>query len=276
MSSRPILGIGATPSKEPGNFAAPARVPTAMGRARRRRRAAPRALALGFSLGKAQTTETEIAFAFLEASSHAPWPDVALPDEIEQKLIERIAQRDERAFSELVRLYQRRVFALVFRMLQNRAEAEELSQDVFVQVFKAIGTFRGDSKLSTWIYRIAINLCKNRVKYLKVRHSDEQDAVEDIAERVPLAEARNANVGQVDRPDDMMAGKQVEYIVQRAIAQLEPGFRECLVLRDVEELSYEEIEQITGLAAGTVKSRIFRARQMLREIVERELGEKIG
>ena len=73
-----------------------------------------------------------------------------------------------------------------------------------------------------------------------------------------------------------LAGKQVERIVQNAILQIEPTFRECLILRDVEELSYEEIEQITGLAAGTVKSRIFRARAQLREIVERELGEKIG
>ena len=74
---------------------------------------------------------------------------------------------DERAFNELVRLYERRVFALVLRMIGNPAEAEDLAQEVFVQVFKAIGTFRGESKLSTWIYRIAINLCKNRVKYLR-------------------------------------------------------------------------------------------------------------
>lgn len=208
--------------------------------------------------------------------SQAPWPDVALPDELEQRLIERLIAHDERAFNELVKLYERRVLALVLRMLGNRAEAEDLAQEVFVQVFKAIGTFRGESKLSTWIYRIAINLCKNRTKYLRVRHTDEQDGLDGIAERLPLGEARGANVGQVERPDEAMAGKQIEQIVQRAILQIEPDFRECLVLRDVEELSYEEIEQITGLAAGTVKSRIFRARAMLRGIVEKELGEKIG
>jgi RNA polymerase sigma-70 factor (ECF subfamily) len=74
----------------------------------------------------------------------------------------------------------------------------------------------------------------------------------------------------------MLAGKQVERIVQRAILELEPSFRECLVLRDVEDLSYEEIESITGLPAGTVKSRIHRARAQLKQIVERELGEKLG
>jgi RNA polymerase sigma-70 factor (ECF subfamily) len=206
----------------------------------------------------------------------APWRDVPLPEEIEAKLIERLVARDERAFNELVRAYERRIYALVLRMLGNRAEAEDLAQEVFVQVFKAIGSFRGDSKLSTWIYRIAINLCKNRTKYLRVRHTDEQQELEAVAERVPLGEARRANVGQVERPDEMLAGRQLELIVQEAILEIEPSFRECLVLRDVEELTYEEIAEITGLAAGTVKSRIHRARAMLREIVEKRLGEKIG
>ena len=207
--------------------------------------------------------------------SVAGWRDVA-PDEIEHKLVERLIARDERAFNELVRAYERRVFALVLRMLGNRAEAEDLAQEVFVQVFKAIGTFRGESKLSTWIYRIAVNLCKNRTKYLRVRHTDEQDQLEDVAERVPLGAARKANVGQVERPDEMVAGKQVEQIVAQAITEIEQTFRECLVLRDVEELSYEEIGEITGLPPGTVKSRIFRARAQLKELVEKRLGEKIG
>jgi RNA polymerase sigma-70 factor (ECF subfamily) len=212
----------------------------------------------------------------LFAKTDAPWPDVAFDDEVEAKLIERLVARDERAFNELVQAYGRRVSALVLRMLGDRAEAEDLTQEVFVQVFKAIGTFRGDSKLSTWIYRIAVNLCKNRSKYLRVRHAGEQDELEAVAERVPLGQATKANVAQIERPDEAMAGKQVERIVQNAILQIDPTFRECLILRDVEELSYEEIEQITGLPAGTVKSRIFRARAQLKEIVEKQLGEKIG
>jgi len=199
--------------------------------------------------------------------------DISAEDEA--RLIERLIARDERAFSVFVRAYERRVFALVLRMIGNRAEAEDLGQEVFVQVFKAIGSFRGESKLSTWIYRIAINLCKNRTKYLRVRHSGEQDELEVLQERVPMGEGTHANVAHIDRPDEMMAGKQVEHIVQQAILQLEPTFRECLVLRDVEELSYEEIGAITGLPEGTVKSRIHRARAQLKELVERALGEKI-
>lgn len=200
--------------------------------------------------------------------------DVEAP-ELEAKLIERLVARDERAFNELVRNYERRVFGLVFRMLGSRAEAEDLTQEVFVQVFKAIGTFRGESKLSTWIYRIAVNLCKNRAKYLRVRHTGEQDQIDDVAERLPPSQARHANVAQVDRPDEAMAGRQVEEIVRQAIAEVDENFRECLILCDVEELSYEEIAEITQLPVGTVKSRIFRARAQLREIVERKLGEKI-
>jgi RNA polymerase sigma-70 factor (ECF subfamily) len=196
--------------------------------------------------------------------------------ELEEKLLERLRARDERAFNELVKAYERRVFGLVFRMLNNRAEAEDLTQEVFVQVFKAIGTFRGESKLSTWIYRIAVNLCKNRAKYLRVRHAGEQDQLEDMAERLPLSQARNANVAQVARPDEAMAGRQVEEIVRQAISEVDENFRECLILCDVEELSYEEIAEITGLPVGTVKSRIFRGRAQLRELVEKKLGEKIG
>jgi RNA polymerase sigma-70 factor (ECF subfamily) len=213
----------------------------------------------------------------------APWGAVPPEDpklggvaaEDEPRFVKRLIARDEQAFSELVRAYERRVFALVVRMIGNSAEAEELAQDVFVQVFKAIGTFRGESKLSTWIYRIAINICKNRSKYLKVRHVNEQEELQALEERVPMGETRRSNVAQIERPDEMVAGKQVERIVQQAILELEPSFRECLVLRDVEDMSYEEIGAITGLPEGTVKSRIHRARAQLKELVERALGEKI-
>jgi RNA polymerase sigma-70 factor (ECF subfamily) len=199
-----------------------------------------------------------------------------LPDDTDARLVERLVARDERAFTTLVRAYERRVFALVLRMIGNRAEAEDLAQEVFVQVFKAIGSFRGEAKLSTWIYRIAINLCKNRSKYLRVRHAGEEVELEALQERVPMGDAKGANVAHVERPDEMVSGKQVERLVQEAILELEPSFRECLVLRDVEDLSYDEIGAITGLPEGTVKSRIHRARAQLKALVESALGEKIA
>jgi RNA polymerase sigma-70 factor (ECF subfamily) len=196
-------------------------------------------------------------------------------DQSEAQFIARLVARDESAFNELVLAYERRVFALVFRMLGNRHEAEDLAQEVFVQVFKAIDQFRGDAKLSTWIYRIAVNLCKNKSKYLARRHAGEQDDIDAMAERVPLSAAKGVSVGDISRPDELVEGMQLERVVKKAIAQLEPEFREVLVLRDVEDLSYEEIAAITGLPDGTVKSRIHRARGQLRALVEKVIGEKV-
>ena len=193
----------------------------------------------------------------------------------EAQFVARLVARDESAFNELVITYQRRVFALVFRMLGRRDEAEDLAQEVFVQVFKAIDQFRGDSKLSTWIYRIAVNLCKNRTKYLSRRHANDQDDVDAMADRLPFSAAKGVSVGGISRPDELVEGMQLEVVVKRAIAQIEPEFREVLILRDVEDMSYEEIAEVTGLADGTVKSRIHRARAQLRTLVEKAMGEKV-
>lgn len=194
----------------------------------------------------------------------------------EARFIERLRARDERAFNELVRGYERRVFVLVHRMLGRRDEAEDIAQEVFVQVFKAIGQFRGESKLSTWIYRIAVNLCKNRTMYLARRHAGEEDELEGLAERNAMDRAKGATVAAVARPDEVMSGKQLETIVARAIADMDAEFREVLVLRDIEDMSYEEIADIVGVPEGTVKSRIFRARAQLKEAIERALGEKVA
>lgn len=193
----------------------------------------------------------------------------------EAQFVARLVARDERAFNELVVTYERRVFALVFRMIGRRDEAEDLAQEVFVQVFKAIDQFRGDSKLSTWIYRIAVNLCKNRSKYLSRRHASDQDDVDAMADRAPLSAAKGVSVGDVSRPDELVEGMQIEIIVKRAIGQIDADFREVLILRDVEDMSYEEIAAITNLPDGTVKSRIHRGRAQLRALVEKAIGEKL-
>ena len=199
---------------------------------------------------------------------------VGMDGQSETRFLERLRQRDERAFSELVQVYEHRVFRLVFRMLGRRDEAEDMVQEVFVQVFKAVDTFRGDAKLSTWIYRIAINLCKNRGKYLSRRKSDAQDELEPAAQRQSLGQAEGLTSGETTRPDQVVQGYQLERIVKECLEGLDQDFREVLLLRDVEDLTYEEIMDITGLAEGTVKSRIHRGRALLRERVARQLGEK--
>lgn len=194
----------------------------------------------------------------------------------EAAFIKRLVARDETAFNELVRLYERRVYALVYRMMGRRHEAEELTQEVFVQVFKSIDRFRGDAKLSTWLFRVAVNMCKNKLKYYARRGGSHQQDYDAIADGAVTTSAEGVSVGSVERPDELVAGIQLERLVKQALGQLEPDFRELVVLRDVEDLSYEEIAQVTGLPRGTVKSRIHRGRQQLRERVEQMLGEKIS
>lgn len=193
--------------------------------------------------------------------------------EEERKLVERLKRRDEAAFNTFVRLYQDKVFSLVNRMLNNRAEAEDLAQEVFITVFKSIDQFRGDSRLGTWLYRVAVNHTKNRVKYLDRRarkgHGDIDNAPEaEVARGGPVT-------SRVDRPDERTEGNELEVKIRKALAAIDADHRELIVLRDLEGLSYEEIVGITGLPDGTVKSRLHRARAALREAIERGLGWKL-
>jgi RNA polymerase sigma-70 factor (ECF subfamily) len=193
----------------------------------------------------------------------------------EEDLVRRLQQRDERAFVECVRSFQDKVYSLVFRMLGSTQEAEDVAQEVFVTVFKSIDGFRGDSRFGTWLYRIAVNHCKNRIKYLKRRAHRATSELDEQAEHAlfhatPGGAAQHSTLGQAEaRPDEALEGVQLESIVQQAIAQLDEEHRTLLVLRDVEELAYEEIVEITGLPEGTVKSRLHRARLVLKSEIAR-------
>lgn len=182
----------------------------------------------------------------------------------ERVLVRKLRERDEKAFREMVEQYGDRVYNLTYRMLGNREEAEDLSQEVFITVFKSIDSFRGDAKLSTWLYRIAANHCKNRIKYLSRRHDRDQSEYDEELMRDEAAGAATAP-NPSPRPDMQLEGVELEQIMQRCIASLDEEHRLLIVLRDVEELSYEEICVITGLPTGTVKSRLHRARMALRK-----------
>jgi len=190
----------------------------------------------------------------------------------EALLLRRLRARDERAFEEVVVLYRDRVFGLILRMVGNREEAEDLAQEVFITVLKSIDSFRGEAKFSTWLYRIAANHTKNRMKYLQRRAYKATSEYDEAAERaVERGEAPSAT--RAFNPEAAMAGAQLDRVMQGAIAELDEDHRELVVLRDMEELSYEEIVDITGLNEGTVKSRLHRARTALKEIVQRRLKE---
>ena len=182
----------------------------------------------------------------------------------ERLLLRKLHERDEEAFREIVELYRNRVYNLSYRMLGNREEAEDISQEVFITIFKSVDTFRGDSKLSTWLYRIAANHCKNRIKYLARRHDRSQDQYDEEVLRERAAGALTSP-SQAPAPDQHLEGVELEQLMQSAIAALDEDHRLLVVLRDIEELSYEEICGITSLPEGTVKSRLHRARMALRK-----------
>ncbi|MBN2576600.1 MAG: sigma-70 family RNA polymerase sigma factor [Deltaproteobacteria bacterium] len=189
----------------------------------------------------------------------------------ERLLLGRLVRRDEDAFNEIVRAYSDRVYNLVLRLVGSHAEAEDIAQEVFVTVFKSIETYRGEAKLSTWILRIAANHSKNRIKYLSRRRTtgqelrDGSDATEMADEGKAPAQAHFAS------PEVMFEAAETERIMQKAIAQLDEEQRLLVVLRDVEELSYDEIVEITGLPEGTVKSRLHRSRMALKDLLEGKL-----
>ena len=182
--------------------------------------------------------------------------------EDEARLVERLKRRDEAAFRTFVRTYQRPIFNLVFRMLGDAEEARDLSQEVFVSAFRGLPSFRGEAKLSTWLFRIATNHCRNRQKYLGRRQHGKLDPYEDQRDRPDRSPALGE---RPPRPDRELAGQQLERAIQDAIRGLPADFRELVVLRDIQGMSYEEIRSVTGLAAGTVKSRLHRARVALKK-----------
>ncbi len=181
--------------------------------------------------------------------------------------------REERAFTELVVRYQAPMFNLCYRMLGNAAEAEDIAQETFVKAFQAIGRFRGDSSLGTWLYRIAVNLSKNRLKYLGRRHYGASSAIDAVPERAWTRSSRPTLGESAAGPEQALEGSRAESRVQQALASLDSEFRELLVLRDIQGLSYAEVVRVTGLPEGTVKSRLHRARAALRKAFDALEGE---
>jgi RNA polymerase sigma-70 factor (ECF subfamily) len=189
--------------------------------------------------------------------------------ELERSLLRRLRDRDERAFKELIDDHRDRVFNITYRMLGNRAEAEDVAQEVFITVFKTIESFREESKFSTWLYRVTVNHCKNRIKYLARRHDRDRDELDETSQQTNGA-VTGAPV-RAAQPDKALASAQMEKLLQEAIAALDDDQRAVVILRDVEDLSIEEICEITGLPDGTVKSRLHRARLVLRKKMQRHV-----
>lgn len=186
--------------------------------------------------------------------------------ELEHSLLKRLRDRDERAFRELVAQHRDRVFNITYRMLGNRSEAEDVAQEVFITVFKQIDTFEERSKFSTWLYRVAVNHTKNRIKYLSRRQDKNKDELDDTTQT-----GSNGAIGQSmpRSPDAALAGVQMEEVLRQAVQSLDEEQRTVVILRDIEDMTIEEICEITGMPDGTVKSRLHRARLALRKKLQR-------
>jgi RNA polymerase sigma-70 factor (ECF subfamily) len=184
------------------------------------------------------------------------WSEV---DSREAALIERCASGEESACAELVATHQRMVFSLALHLMGDRDEALDVSQEVFLRVFRTLSSFRGQSALRTWIYRIVINQARNRQRWWRRRHRSSQVSLDQHLEQFGEFEAK----GEV-LPDRLLASKETASRIWVALEHLPFDQRTALVLREIDGLRYEEIAFSLGVAVGTVKSRLTRARQSLR------------
>jgi RNA polymerase sigma-70 factor (ECF subfamily) len=183
--------------------------------------------------------------------------------DIDQQIVERVQRGDKRAFDLLVTKYQRKIFRLLSRLIRDPAEIEDVAQEAFIKAYRALPNFRGESAFYTWLYRIAINTAKNHLVSQGRRAPTSTETEIEDAETFEEADA----LREVNTPDAMMMSRQVGEAVNRAIDRLPEDLRNAIVLREIEGLSYEEIAESMNCPIGTVRSRIFRAR----EAIAREL-----
>jgi RNA polymerase sigma-70 factor (ECF subfamily) len=184
------------------------------------------------------------------------WSDV---ESGEAALIARCTSGDESACADLVAAHQRMVYSLALNLLADRDEALDLSQEVFLRVFRTLSSFRGQSALRTWIYRIAVNQARNRQRSWRRRRRQDQVSLDDYLRSFGDMESR-----QDVLPDRLLASKETAARIRQALDRLPFEQRTALVLREVDGLRYEEIAFSLDVAVGTVKSRLTRARQALR------------
>ncbi len=189
----------------------------------------------------------------------------------DSELVARFKSGDQHAFSQIVRRYQDRVFGLCLRWLGERALAEEVAQDVFVALYRSLGRFRGESSLSTWIYRVSVNHCKNKRLYSSRRRRDRHEPIEgrerdDAPPRELPAGGRGTEAG--------VEQSQAQRLVHEALEAISEEHRQVIILRDIQDLDYHEIAEILELPRGTVKSRLHRARTELARVLRNRIGKE--
>ncbi|NDP43552.1 MAG: RNA polymerase sigma factor RpoE [Aromatoleum sp.] len=179
--------------------------------------------------------------------------------EVDQQLVERAQRGDKRAFELLVIKYQRKLGRLLSRLVRDPAEVEDVTQEAFIKAYRALPSFRGDSAFYTWLYRIAINTGKNYLVALGRRAPTTTGVDLEDAENFEDADA----LRDTSTPESELEGKQIAAVVNKAMEALPEDLRTAITLREIEGLSYEEIANVMNCPIGTVRSRIFRARDAI-------------
>lgn len=185
----------------------------------------------------------------------------------EDLLVRGLREGSERAYEALLQAYQQPVYSLVSRLMADPADVPDVVQEVFIKIFRNIGNFRGGSTLKTWIYRIAVNEAHNHRRWF-ARH---QQPEVGFAAREALGPTEQNITDPGRSPFELALHGETRALVEDALAELNPKFRAAVVLRDIEDLSYEEIAAVLEISLGTVKSRILRGREALRTILEGRL-----
>lgn len=187
----------------------------------------------------------------------------------EKEIIKRIVSGETKYFKEIINKYKNAIYNHSRSFLRNAQDAEDVTQEIFINIFNNLKKFRGDSKLSTWIYRITVNTCKNKLKQIKRLKSkiiedipDEDDETKNSIEEI--------KENQEKEPDNILAQKSLKSAIYKNMELLPEEQRTVIILRDINGLSYEEIAKIMKISVSAVKSKLFRARENLREKLEKE------
>lgn len=190
--------------------------------------------------------------------------------DIDQQLVEQVQRGDKRAFNLLVAKYERRLIRLLSRLIKDPHEVQDVAQEAFIKAYRALPTFRGESAFYTWLYRIGINTAKNHLMARNRRAPTTTEFDNDEAEGFEDADGLH----EINTPENELMSKQIAQVVNDAMAALPEELRTAIQLREIEGLSYEDIAETMGCPIGTVRSRIFRAREAIAARLRPLLGTK--
>ena len=206
-----------------------------------------------------------VAIPAAKWSWDSPYPQVRTSNSLDAdlQLVERCLSGQEAAWEDLVRVHTRRVFSICYRFTNSDSEAQDLTQEVFLRVFRTLQTFRAaEGAFATWLARVARNLLIDH--YRRTRNQRVTDSIEEQLPRV------EEGFVSVSRPDSALAGREASEMLQAGLARLSPELRETIILRDLQEMEYREIAQVLNVPEGTVKSRLNRGRAELAKVLKRQ------